>query len=111
MRIGTRAILRYSTLVRSSADRSRGRISTTACRWDSTVSGERAKEPGVQLDPQNPHLPAAAPACLLSREVTGEVRGGTTLTGRRLRGRFCGLSDRLAGPSRVCRAGTTTMPA
>src|SRR5277367_1929107 len=73
MRIGTRAILRYSTLVRSSADRSRGRISTTACRWDSTVSGERAKEPGVQLDPQNPHLPAAAPAGLLSREVTGEV--------------------------------------
>jgi hypothetical protein len=27
----------------------------------------------VEVDSQNPHLPAAAPAGLLSREVTGEV--------------------------------------
>lgn len=34
-----------------------------------------------------------------------------TPAGRRLRGLFCGLSGRLAGPSRACRAGTRMTPA
>ncbi len=34
---------------------------------------------GILLESQNPHLPAAAPAGLLSRKVTGEVNRGRQL--------------------------------
>src|ERR1700689_3060022 len=35
---------------------------------------ESADEKKIAIEPRNPHLPAAAPAGLLSREITGEVR-------------------------------------
>jgi hypothetical protein len=39
-----------------------------------TRRGERTAHAGNLHESQNPHLPAAAPAGLLSREITGEVR-------------------------------------
>jgi hypothetical protein len=41
-----------------------------------SVSGSGGDVAHIQLESQNPHLPAAAPAGRLSRKVTGEVFGG-----------------------------------
>jgi hypothetical protein len=37
------------------------------------IRGDDARKSKVLLESQNPHLPAASAAGLLSREVTGEV--------------------------------------
>src|SRR5271156_4441819 len=44
---------------------------TQGKRSKRNADGEFAR---LQLEPQHPHLPAAAPASLLSRKRTGEVR-------------------------------------
>jgi hypothetical protein len=66
---GSRAHARRPLQTTDEAEKDPGFFATAAFALNDT-DGEQA---GILVESQNPHLPAAAPAGLLSRKITGEV--------------------------------------